>query len=57
MAQSVKHLTPDFGSGHDFIVLEIKPQVEPCADGVEPAWESVSPVLSAPPPLVLSLSK
>ena len=28
-----------------------------CTDGMEPAWDSLSPSLSDPPPLALSLSK
>ena len=52
MAQLVKHLT----SGHDLMVHEFEPQVKLCADSVEPALDSVSPSLSAPSPLALSLS-
>ena len=37
MAQSAKHLTLDFGSGHDLMVCEIVPCLGLCADGVEPA--------------------
>ena len=37
MAQSVKRLTLDFGSGHDLTVCEFKPQVKLCADSVESA--------------------
>ena len=40
-AQSVKHLTLDFSSGHDVTVHEFEPHVL-CADGVEPAWDSLS---------------
>ena len=46
MAQSVKHLTLDFGSGHDLTVHGFE-RVRLCADSVEPAWDSPSP--SAPP--------
>ena len=55
----VKPLTLDFSSGHDLTVCEFKPHVRLCADGVQPAWDSLSPSLTAPPPLmlVLSLSK
>ena len=42
VARSVKHL---------------KPCVRLCADGVEPAWDSLSPSLSAPPPLALAQNK
>ena len=45
MAQSVKHPTLDFGSGHDLMVLGI-----PCmglnADSEDPAWDSLSLTLS-----------
>ena len=47
MAQWVKHLTLDFGSGHDLTVYEFESHVGLCADGAEPAW-----ILSLP----LSLS-
>ena len=40
MAQSVKHLTLDFSSGHDLEVRGIEPHVGLCADGIEPAWDS-----------------
>ena len=56
MAQSVKHPTLDFGSGHDLMVLEFKPCIGLCADSTEAAWDSVSLSLSAPSPLALSLS-
>ena len=36
-AQSVKHLTLDFRSGHDLMVPEFKPRVRLCADSAEPA--------------------
>ena len=38
VAQSVKHLTLDFSSGHDLTVHEIEPRVGLCTDRVEPAW-------------------
>ena len=59
MAQSVKRVTLDFSSGHDIIVHEFKPCVGLRADGTEPAWDSFSPSLSAPPVIVplVSLSK
>ena len=37
MAQLVKHLTLDLGSGCDFLVREIKLHTGFCADSVEPA--------------------
>ena len=46
MAQSVKSQTLNFGSGHDLIVGEIKPSIELCAEGMEPAWDSISLSLS-----------
>ena len=45
VAQSVKHLTLDFGSGHDLMVCEFEPCVRLCADSEEPAWDSLSPSL------------
>ena len=50
MPQSVKHLTPDLGSGHDLTVHEFKPCLRLCANSVESAWDSLSLPLSAPPP-------
>ena len=52
MAQSLKHLTLDLGSGYDLMVREIKPYIRLLADRAEPVWDSLSPSLSAPPPLV-----
>ena len=46
--------TLGFGSGHDLVVCGFKPHIGLCADGAEPAWDSLS--LSAPPLLVLSFS-
>ena len=60
MAQLVRCRTLDLGSGHDLTVREFEPHVGLCAGSGEPAWDSVSPSLSAPPPLALaplSLSK
>ena len=53
-APSVKPLTPDFSSGHDLTVFEMEPCVRLCDDTVEPAWDSLSPSPSAPPPLKIS---
>ena len=55
MAQSVKRPTLDFGSGHYLKVHEIKPRIRLCADSAEHAWDSLSPSLSAPRPLMVSL--
>ena len=46
VAQSVKHLTLDFGSGHDLAVRGIEPR-RLCTDSTEPTWDSLP--LSAPP--------
>ena len=55
VAQSVKHLTLDFSSGHDLMVYEFEPHVGLHFESVEPAWNSLSPSLSASPLLSLSL--
>ena len=54
MAQSVK--TSDFSSGHDLTVLESSAASGSVltSQNLKPALDSVSPSLSAPPPLVLS---
>ena len=46
----------DFGSGHDLTVGGFEPHIRLSADSAEPAWDSLSPSLSAPPLLALSLS-
>ena len=46
VAQSVKRLTLDFGSGHDLTVHEFEPCIGLCSDSEEPAWDSLSPSLS-----------
>ena len=46
MAQSVKHLTLGFRSGHDLMVHEFEPHIELCTGSVEPAWDSLSLSLS-----------
>ena len=48
MAESVKHPTLSFGSGHDLTVHEIQLQVGLCADSMETAWDSLSHSLSVP---------
>ena len=53
--QLVKHLTLDFGSGHDQMVGEFQPGIGLCADSAEPAWDSLSLPGSALPLLVHSL--
>ena len=57
VAQPVEHLTLDCSSGHDLRVCEFEPGIRFCTSSVEPAWDSLSLPLSAPPLLVLSLSK
>ena len=49
VALPVKHPTLDLSSGHDLTVREFKPHIGLCADGVEPAWDSVSPSLCPSP--------
>ena len=56
MAQLVEQLPLDLGSGHDLTVGGFKPCIRLCAESVEPARDSLSPSLSAPPPLACSLS-
>ena len=56
MAQLVTRLTLGFSSGHDLTVREFEPGIGLRAGGAEPAWDSLSPSLSAPPPLTLSVS-
>ena len=57
MAQLVKHLTLDLGSGHDLRVHEFKPHIAGlCADSAESAWDSLSLPLSVFPPHVRAYS-
>ena len=56
MVQSVKHVTLDFGSGHDLMVHGFKPHVGLYTDSIEPGWDSLSPSVSAPPLLAHSVS-
>ena len=56
MAQSVKRLALDFGSGHDLMVCEFEPHVELCTDSVEPAWNSLSPSVCPYPTCTCTLS-
>ena len=57
MAQSVKCPTLDLGPGHDPMVGGIKPHIRLHTDSAEPAWDSLSPSLSAPPLLARPLSQ
>ena len=55
VAQSVKDLTLDFGSGHDLrVVGEFESRVKPCTVSEKPAWDS--PSLSLPLPHSRSVS-
>ena len=54
VAQSVKHPTPDFSSCHDLTVRDFQPGIRLCADGVEPAWDSLS---VHPPPKKVKIKK
>ena len=56
VAQSVKHLILDFGSGHDLTVCGFEPHVRLCTVSTEPAWDSDFPSPSAPPLLMLARS-
>jgi len=47
VAQSVEHLTLDFGSCHDLRVVRSSP-ASGSALSMEPAWDSLSPFPSAP---------
>ena len=42
VAQWIKYLSLDFGSGHDLAVCEFEPHIGLCADDAEPTWDSVS---------------
>ena len=42
MAQSVKHLNLDVGSGLDLTVCEFKTHIRLFADSMEPAWDSLN---------------
>ena len=57
MAQSVKHPTLDFGSGHDLMVRELEPHIGLGADRAETAWDSLSLCSSPTCGLSLSLSQ
>ena len=53
-AQLVKRPTLGFGSGHGLAFRGFQPRVRLCADGVEPAWGSLSLPLSLPLSRLLS---
>ena len=50
VAQLVKHLTLDFGLGHDLTVRGFKSLTVLRTDGMEPAWDSLPLPLSLPLP-------
>ena len=56
VAQLVKRLTLDFGSGHDFTVHSMEPHMGLCAGGMGPVWDSLSLPLPTLHMLVCSLS-
>ena len=56
VAQLVKPPTLGFGPGHVLTVLEVEPHIGLCTDSTEPAWDSHSHSLSAPPLLTPCLS-
>ena len=56
VAQLVERPTLGFSSGHDLTVCEFEPCIGLCADSAEPAWDSLSPSLSASSLLACSLS-
>ena len=56
MAQLITHQTLGFGSGHDLTVCEFEHHLGLCSDSAEPAWDSLSPSISAPPPTHCRLS-
>ena len=57
VAQSVERQTLDLGSGHDLTVQEFEPCVRCTAVSVEPTLDPLSPSVSAPHLLSLSLSR
>ena len=50
-APGVKRPALEFSSGHDLTVGGTEPHIGVCADGAEPACDSLSPPLFAPLPL------
>ena len=53
----LSQLSIDFGSGHDLLVREFEPPSRLTAVSTELTSDPLSPSLSAPPLLMLSLSK
>ena len=56
-AQSVKHLTLDFGSDHDFMVCEFKTHIGLCAENAELAWDFLCPYLTHAVSFSLKINK
>ena len=48
MAQSVKPLTLNLGTGYDLMAPGTEPHIGLCADSAQPAWDSLSPFPSLP---------
>ena len=57
MAQSARHLTLDFGSGHDLKVQEIEPCIGLCTDSTAQSLLGILFLSLSVPPTPLSLSK
>ena len=57
MTQLVKHPTLGFGSGHYLVVCVFEPHVGLPTDSTEPASDSLSPSLFAPPLFMLTLER
>ena len=53
---SISHAS-NFGSGHELVVWEFRPRIRLSAVSIGPTLDPLSPCLSAPPPLTLTLSK
>ena len=54
---SVDPPTLDFGTNHDLRIVGSSPGLAPTTLGMDPAWEFLSPSLSAPPHSSPSLNK
>ena len=53
-AQSAKHLTLDFGSGHNLVVHEFKPHIGLATVSEEPTSDPLSPFLCPTPTCALA---
>ena len=56
VTQSFECLALAFSSGHDLTIRDMEPRIGLCTDSMGPAWDSLSPPLSAPSPLTDMLS-